>query len=76
MSMSNDINSLIASSALGWEPLEKMRKRAKARLMYKTSNKMGPESLTKLFTYKSEMTNHTFEVFPVVFACHNLELIT
>ena len=51
--MSNDIDSSIALSALGWKPLEMMKKRAKARLMYKTLNKMGPESLTKRFTYKS-----------------------
>ena len=53
MNMSNDIDSSIALSALGWEPLKLMRKRAKAKLMYKTLNKMGPESLTNLFTYIS-----------------------
>ena len=58
MSMSNDIASSIALSNLGWEPLEMMRKGAKARLMYKTLHKMGPESLTKLFIKKSEVTNH------------------
>ena len=58
MNMSNDIDSSIALSALGWEPLNLMRKRAKAKLMYKTLNKMGPESLANLFTYKSEVSNH------------------
>ena len=58
MNMSNDIDSSIALSALGWEPLNLIRKRAKAKLMYKTLNKMGPESLANLFTYKSEVTNH------------------
>ena len=58
MNMSNDIDSSIALSALGWEPLNLMRKRAKAKIVYKTLNKMGPESLANLFTCKSEVTNH------------------
>ena len=35
-----------------------MRRKAKAKLMYKVLNKMAPEPLTKLFTYKNEITNH------------------
>ena len=58
MSMSNDTDYSIALHALGWEPLKLMRKKAKAKLMYKTLNKMGPESLANLFTYKSEVTSH------------------
>ncbi len=60
MNMSNDIDYIIAIAlhALDWEPLKLMRKKAKAKLMYKTLNKMGPESLTNLFTYKREVTNH------------------
>jgi hypothetical protein len=62
---------------LGWEPLKSIREKAKAKLMYKIWNKMGPESLTNLFTYKSGMTNFTnFGAFPVVFVYHNLEQIT
>ena len=30
----------------------------KARMMYKTLNKMGPESLTNLFIYKGDITNY------------------
>ena len=56
--MSNDIDHSIALHALGWEPLKTMRKRVKVKMMYKILNKMGPESLTDLFTYKSEMTNY------------------
>jgi hypothetical protein len=35
-----------------------MRKKAKATMMYKTLNGIGPESLTNLFTYKNEITNY------------------
>ncbi len=45
MNMSNDIDYSSALHALSWEPLKLMRKKAKAKLMYKTLNKMGPESL-------------------------------
>ena len=58
MSMSNDTDYSIALHALDWEPLKLMRKKAKAKLMYKILNKMGPESLANLFTYKSEVTSH------------------
>ena len=34
------------------------RKKAKAKIMYKLLNKMGPKSLTNLFSYKSEKTNY------------------
>jgi hypothetical protein len=37
-----------------------MRKKAKAKMMFKILNGMGSESLTDLFTYKSEMTNYKF----------------
>ncbi len=72
--MSNDIHYSIALHSLDWEPLKLMRK--KANLMYKTLNKMGPESLTNLFTYKSEVTNHKFRGTStlVAFVSHNLEL--
>jgi hypothetical protein len=58
MSMSNDIDHTIALQALGWDGLQSIREKAKAKLMYKILNKMGPESLTNLFTYKSGMTNY------------------
>ncbi|CAB4035835.1 AMP deaminase 2 isoform X2, partial [Paramuricea clavata] len=54
----NDVDHSIALNALGWEPLDRIRKKAKARMMYKTLNKIGPESLTNLFTYKSDITNY------------------
>jgi hypothetical protein len=34
------------------------RRKAKAKMMYKLLNNMGPQSLTNLFTYKSEMTSY------------------
>ena len=55
---SNDIDHSIALNVLGWEPLDRIRKKAKARMMYKTLNKIGPESLTNLFTYKNDITNY------------------
>ena len=58
MNMSNDRDYSIALQALGWKPLKTERKKGKAKIMYKLLNKMGPKSLTNLFTYKSEMTNY------------------
>ena len=55
--MNNDIDQSTALQALGWEPLITRRK-AKAKLMYKVLNKMASEPVTKLFTYKNEITNH------------------
>ena len=58
MNMSNDIDHSVALQTLSWVPLKTERKKAKAKMMYKLLNNMGPESLTNLFTYKSEMTNY------------------
>ena len=50
MNMSNDVEStLVALSALGWEPLEAERKKTKAKLIFKLLNEMGPKSLSSLF---------------------------
>ena len=56
--MSNDVDHSTALCALDLEPLDIIRKKAKARMMYKTLNKMGPESLTNLFIYKGDITNY------------------
>lgn len=58
MNMSNDVDHTIALSSLGWESLEVQRKKAKAKLMFKLLNKLGPKSLTKLFTKKCEVTKY------------------
>ena len=58
LNMSNDVNHSIALRALGWEPLKTERKKAKAKMMYKVLNKMGPKSLTNLFSYKCEKTKY------------------
>ena len=55
-SMSSDVDHSVALHVLGWEPLDITRKKAKARMMYKTLNSIGPESLTKLFHCKNETT--------------------
>ena len=56
--MSNDVDHSVALHVLGWEPLDITRKKAKARMMYKTLNNIGPESLTKLFHCKNETTKY------------------
>ena len=58
LNLSNDVDHTIALHALGWEPLQTERKKAKAKMMYKVLNKTGPKSLTNLFSYKSEKTNY------------------
>jgi shikimate kinase len=68
--MSN-VDHSIALCALGWKPLDIMRKKAKATMMYKTLSGIGPKSLTNLFTNKNEITNYRNKVFQVVFVLHN-----
>ena len=58
MKMTNDVDHSIALRALGWKTLEVERKKAKAKMMYKLLNNMGPQSLTNLFTYKGNMNNY------------------
>ena len=50
MNMSNDTDDSVALKALGWKTLKVERKKAKAKMMYKLLNNMGPQSLTNLFT--------------------------
>ena len=45
-------------SGMGRESLKTERKKAKAKIMYKILNKMGPKSLTNSFSYKSEKTDY------------------
>ena len=58
--MNNDVDYTIALNSLGWETLEVQRKKAKAKLMFKLLNNLGPKSLTKLFTKKREVTSVIF----------------
>ena len=58
LNMTNDVNHTIALRALGREPLKIERKKTKGKMMYKILNKMGPQSLTKLFSYKSDKTEY------------------
>ena len=73
--MSNNEDHSIALRALGWEPLHIIRKKAKTRMTYKTLNKLGPESLSSLFTYKNEITNYKLRNVQVVFVYQNYEQI-
>ena len=59
--MSNDTDHSVALKALGWKTLKVERKKAKAKMMYKLLNDMGPQSLTNLFTYKGEMTSYNLQ---------------
>ena len=52
--MSNDVHQTVVLHALGWKTLEAERKKAKAKMMYK----LGPQSLTKIFIYKDEVTSY------------------
>ena len=58
MNMSNGVHHSVVLQALGWKTLEAERKKAKAKMMYKLLNNMGPQSLTNLFTYKDEVTSY------------------
>ena len=50
LNVSNDVEHNIALHALSWEPLQMERKKAKAKIVYKLLNNMGPKSLTNLFS--------------------------
>ena len=58
LNMTNDVYHTISLRALGWEPLKFERKKAEGKMMYKTLNNMGPQSLTKLFSNKSDKTEY------------------
>ena len=55
----NEIDQQTVLNILGWEPLKQQRKKAKAKMMFKTLNNMGPNSLKKLFIFKKEILNHS-----------------
>ena len=42
MNMSNDTDHSVALQALGWKTLKVERRKAKAKMMYKLLNNMGP----------------------------------
>ena len=48
----------IALRELCWDLRKVDMKKSKTKVMYDLLNKMGPTSLTNLFTYKSEVTNY------------------
>jgi hypothetical protein len=54
----NEVDQQTVLNILGWEPLKQQRVKAKAKLMFKTLNNMGPNSLKELFTFKTEILNH------------------
>ena len=58
LNVSNDTDHSVALQALGWKTLKVERKKAKAKMMYKLLNNMGPQSLTDLFTNKGEMISY------------------
>ena len=44
--------------AMGGKPLKTERKNSEAKIMYTFLNKIGPKSLTNVFTCKCEVTNY------------------
>ena len=48
----NEVDQQTVLSILGWEPLEKQREKAKAKIMFKTLNNMGPNSLKKIIYFR------------------------
>lgn len=56
--MASNTDHSVALQALGWKPLKTKRKKAKAKVVFKLFNKMGPKSLPYLSTPKVEMTNY------------------
>ena len=55
----NELDQQTVLNILGWEPLEQQRKKAKAKMMFKTFNNMRPNSLKELFTFKREILNQS-----------------
>ena len=51
----NEIDQQTVLNSLGWESLKQRKKKAKAKMMFKTLNNMGPNSLKKLFTFKKKI---------------------
>ena len=48
----NEIDQQTVLNILGWEPLKQQRKKAKAKMMFKTLNNMGPNSLKKTIYFR------------------------
>ena len=64
LDVSNDVNHTTALCTLGSKPLSTERKTARAKVMFKILNKMGPRSVTDLFPYKSEKTEYQARDIP------------
>ena len=66
MNMSNDTDHSVALKALGWKTLKVERKKAKAKMMYKLLNNMGPQSLTFIYSLikvrRLAIISETFQV--------------
>ena len=51
LNLNNDVHHTIALHALGWEPLQTERKKAKAKMMYKVLNKPRTNNMKNSFMY-------------------------
>ena len=60
--MPNEVDQQTVLNILGWEPLKEQRVKAKAKIMFKTLNNMGPNCLKELFTFKKEIVFVTAQV--------------
>ena len=56
--MPNEVHQDTVLNELNWEPLKLQRIKAKAKIMYKVLNNMGPECLQNQFTFREEVLNH------------------
>ena len=54
MDMRKEVDDKIALNAIRREPLKAQREKAKAKLMLKVFNQMGPKSQTNIFKYKNK----------------------
>ena len=55
----NEVDQQTVLNILGWEPLKEQRVKAKAKIMVKTLNNMGPNCLKELFTFQKEILNRS-----------------
>ena len=62
LNISNDVNHTTALRALGGEPHKTERKKSNAKTMHEILNKMGPKSLTNLYSYKSGKTDRKRDI--------------
>ena len=69
----NETNQETALRALDWQPLKIQREKAKAKVMYKTLNNMGPKCLRELSLSEMKFQITIFVTTQPNFSCHGHE---